>query len=155
MQQYTPDEKNFIRMIVDKAYATDQFFQRLASENFFKKNFRPIMLIDSASQRVILFFSEGKRFEEFHRFMNLVALMEDLEKDKLIIRLPVEQSSYFIGELFDAKEETDENEETRFVSSSTGKYLSRSDLHHLYSRWVVILKTSTPWFLTTRRSLIV
>lgn len=135
MEQYTTDEKKFIRMIVDKARSTDLFFQLLVSEHFVKNGSRPLMVNDTKNKKVILLFSEGKRHEEFYRFMNLVALIEDLEKDRLIIRLPVDpKSTYFVGELGDAREEIDDSGITGYFSPSTGKYLNTQDLSHLHSR---------------------
>jgi hypothetical protein len=81
-----------------------------------------------------LFFSKGNRYKEFFRFMNLVALIEDLEKDRLIIRLPVDQHNiYFIGSLFDAKELKIEGE-IRYVSASTGRYIISSKIDRLYDK---------------------
>lgn len=134
MISYTPDEKNFLRMIVDKATATDRQFPKLVSENFFQKNFRPFMSVDNKNKRVILFFTKGKIHEEFFRFMNLVDLMKDLENDRLIIRLPLDQPDfYFVGELYDAEEKY-ENGKKRYVSESTGRYLEHEDLTRLYNR---------------------
>jgi len=134
MEAYTADEKKFITMIVDKASATDSFFQKLVSEHFFKEDFRPFMLADVSNKKAILFFSEGNRYGQFFRLMNLVALIEDLEKDRLIIRMPVLSGVYFIGALFDAREEKNANGEITYYSPSSGKYWSQKDFLYLHSR---------------------
>lgn len=85
---------------------------------------------------MILFCSKGKRFEELYKFFNIVALIEDLEKDRLIMRLSIGQpSGFFVGELFDMKEEVDAEGRTQYVSISTGNYLINGDWTHLYNRW--------------------
>jgi len=144
MQPYTNDEKELMRVIAEKASATDSVFQKVISEHFFKREFRPFMLIDHKNQRVILFFSQSKKFEEFFRLMNLIALLEDLEEDRLIIRLPLKQDSYFIGVLHDTVEEKDENGKVTYFSPSSGKYMTQSDLCSLHSRWGEVSETLDP-----------
>jgi len=63
------------------------------------------MFLDQDNQRALLFFSKGQIHKEFFQFMNFVALMEDLENDRMIIRLPIGQGTHnhFIGEMFDSK----------------------------------------------------
>ena len=134
MQPYTSDEKAFIKMISAEAVETKQFFQLLVSENFFKKDWRPFMLVDSNNQQVILFFSQGQKYKEFPRFVNLVALVEDLAADRLIARVPVDQGNYFVGEFHDATEEQNDSGNKRYISQSTGRYIDFSDIHILRDR---------------------
>lgn len=132
MRSYTSDEKKFLRMIAHKTINTEQFFQLLASEHFFKKDYRPFMLVNGDKKQVILFFGHGEKHRQFPRFLSLVALMEDLVEDRLIVRVPVEQGNYFTGEFYDAKEEEIENGNKRYTSKSTGRYIETPNIHELY-----------------------
>jgi len=133
MEPYTSDEKDLMRMIVKKTQGTKSFFQKVVSENFFNDDFRPIMLLDNQNNRALLFFSENGMHSEFNRFMNLVALMEDLEEDRLIIRLNIaDGNTYFVGELWDATETKCENGETQYRSKSSGKYIRMNEWDKLH-----------------------
>lgn len=131
MPSYTSDEKDFLKMIATKAVEPNQFFQLLVSENFFKRDFRPFMLIDSQNDCVLLFFSKGEKHKEFPRFVNFVALMEDLLADRLIVRVPMDQGTYFIGEFHDAQETKNDSGNTCYTSQSTGRYIEFPDVHIL------------------------
>ena len=109
------------------------------------------MLVNTPEKKVSLFFSEKGFHTEFNRFMNLVAVMKDLEDDRLIVRLAVTQDVYFIGELGDQVEENVGNGEVHFVSPTTGKYISSNDYSQLQrdlsitcclgSRWSCVSKS--------------
>lgn len=132
MSAYTEDEKRFIEMISEKAAGTDRFFQLLVSENFFKEQFNILMLVDHGNKQVVLFFNPGKKHDEFFRFMNLVALMEDLENDRLIARIPMSNGTYFIGELSDATQQVDATGIVRYTSKKTGRFIKQNDLSNLF-----------------------
>jgi len=135
-----------MRVIAEKASATDRLFHIFISEHFFKREFRPFILIDHEKKLVIVFCSQREKFhDEFFRFMNLVALMEDLEQDRLIIRERFKQDqSYFIGVLHDSVVEKDENGKVTYFSPSSGKYMTESDLCNLHSRWGEVSETLFP-----------
>jgi hypothetical protein len=86
------------------------------------------MLIDSQNRCVLLFFSRGEKHKEFPRLVNFVALMGDLLADRLIVRVPMHQGIYFVGEFHDAKETKNDRGNTRYTSQSTGRYIEVPDL---------------------------
>jgi hypothetical protein len=67
--------------------------------------------------------------------MNLVALMEDLENDRMIVRLPIGQGTHnhFIGEMFYSKESRDEHGNITNTSASTGQHIRFSNRKLLHS----------------------
>jgi hypothetical protein len=137
MKQYTPEEKKLLRIIVKETPGTPDFFQKTISEKYFTRGHRPFMLVNMPKKQVIVFCSKEGYHAEFNGLMNLVAVMEDLEADRLIIRLPESTpestNPYSIGELFDAKLETIENGRMRYISPTTGKYIYTDDLSKLLS----------------------
>lgn len=60
--------------------------------------------------------------------------MEDLAADRLIVRVPMDQGTYFVGEFHDAKEEKNDSGNTRYTSQSTGRYIEVPDMHVLRNR---------------------
>jgi len=135
MRPYSHNEKHFIRIIVEKTPSTESFFQRLLSEKYFLKDYRPFIWVDGENKKFVLFFRSGERHEAFFRFMNLVALMEDLKEDRLVVQFHLEKSqneNYFLGEFFDAYEEKGENGDVlRYVSKSTGRSIALNSLNKL------------------------
>src|SRR6056297_1689931 len=119
-------------MIVTKAVEPKAFFQRLVSEEYFKKDYRPFMLVESPKKRIVFFFREGKKHKEFPRFINLIALMEDLVADRLIVRVPISQGTYFVGEFYDAQEEQIGDGNIRYISRSTGRYIEAPKISRLH-----------------------
>lgn len=133
MQSYSSDEKEFLKIIATKAVEPKAFFQLLVSEEYFKKDYRPFMLVDSQEKRILFFFGEGEKHKEFPRFINFIALMEDLVADRLIVRVPMSQGTYFVGEFYDAQEVTISNGNIRYISGSTGRYIETPNIQTLHN----------------------
>ncbi|MCB5199054.1 hypothetical protein LGQ03_07360 [Loktanella sp. TSTF-M6] len=135
MRSYTDDEKKFMTFITEHAVATNSNFARLASDHFFTTGSRPIMLVIDEGKRVLLLCSKGKFHDEFYKFINYVALMEELESERLIIRIPQRNSHYFVGELGDSYQRPAPNGATDFISPSTGNFIRSDNFETLQNLW--------------------
>ncbi|MGY6409463.1 MAG: hypothetical protein ACXIUV_00345 [Alkalilacustris sp.] len=132
MRTYGALERDFIRMIVAKTSATDSFFQRVVSEHFFSSKFRPFLLILGRKKKVVAFFTPGKKHDEFFKLFTLVGLLEELEKDGLILRMNVRlDDDFFIGEEFAISEFV--SGEGIIRSSKTGRHLKLNDYGAIYN----------------------
>ena len=133
MRKFDSQEQEFIRLLGSIKLESNEIFSRFLQDNYFTTSSNTGLLVDPAKKYVIYYMSPStfnnlnERAKQIKKLWSLVALIEDLNEQRFIKRIPITEFPKIIHLMSEKFNNVNDKDPNRKVLNDAGDYLLLND----------------------------